>query len=54
MGFYFRDRYINTDCNDKYVEGLCLRLSHFFGVLMIVMDMRLGKMILKISFVISP
>jgi len=36
------------------LNGLCLRPSHFFGVLIIVMDIKLGKTILKISLVISP
>ena len=36
------------------LNELCLKLSRFFGVLMIVIDMKLGKAILKISLVISP
>ena len=48
MSFYFCDKYINTDCEDKYVErAMFVRLSHFFEVLIIVMDLKLGKAILK-------
>ena len=36
------------------LNKLCLRLSRFFGVLMIIMDMKLGKAILQIFLVISP
>jgi len=54
MGFYFCGKYINTDCEDKYVERAMFGSISFFGVLMIIMDMKLGKTILKISLVISP
>ena len=43
MSFYFCGRYIYTDCDGKEVDGLCL---------MIVMDMKLEKVMLKISLVI--
>jgi len=47
MDFYFCDKYINTDADDKDVERICMRLSHIFGVLMIVLGMRSEKMILN-------
>jgi len=43
MGFYFCGRYICTDGDDKEVDGICMRLSYIFGVLMIVMGMKLEK-----------
>jgi len=36
------------------LNGLCFKLSRFFEILMIIMDVKLGKAILKISLVISP
>ena len=48
MGFYFNDRYINTDCDDKYIERAMFEVVPLFAVLMIVMNMKFEKMILKI------
>ena len=52
MGFYFCGRYINTDCDDKYVEWVMFE-ALFVGVLMIIVDMKLEKEILKIFIAIS-
>ena len=32
MGFYFCERYINTDCDDKYVERAMFDAIPFFQV----------------------
>ena len=49
MAFYFCERYINIDADEKEVERDMFTIV--FGVLVIVMDMS-GKIILKISSVI--
>jgi len=50
MGFYFCGKYIYTDGDKKEVKRKCMQLSRIFGVLIIIMDMRSLKIILKIFF----
>jgi len=53
MGFYFCGKYINTDYEDRYVERAMFEAVSLFRVLIIILDMKFGKAILKISLVIS-
>jgi len=53
MGFNFYGRYIYTDGDEKEVERNMYAAISCFRVLMIVMDMRNGKIILKNFLVIS-
>jgi len=54
VDFYFCGKYINTDCESKYVERAMFEAVPFLGALIIIQDMKLGKAILEISLVISP
>ena len=54
MGFYFYSKYINTDYEHKYVEQTIFEAISFFQGFNDVMDMKLGKAILKIFLIISP
>ena len=48
MAFYFCGQYINIDVDDKEVEWDMFTIVPYFGVLVIVMDMRSEKIVLKI------
>ena len=50
MKFYFCEKYINTEADEKEVEKDMYQLSRIFGVLMIMMGMQSEKTNLKIFF----
>ena len=54
MEFYFCGRYIILMLMIKKLNEICMRLSRTFEVLVIIMSMKIVKIILKISSVISP
>jgi len=52
MGFYFCGIYIYTEGDKKEAKWDMYAAPHIFGVLMIILDMRSRKAILKFSSVI--
>ena len=53
MRFYFCGKYINTNCEDKYIKRAIFEAVPFFRSFNDLMDMKPGKTILKITLVIS-
>jgi len=54
MEFYFYDKYIHINRDEKEIKGTCMQLSRIFRVLMIWMSIKSEKIILQIFSAISP
>ena len=54
MGFYFCDKYIYTDGDEKEVKRDMYAALPYFGILMIRMSMKSEKIILRIFLGITP